>query len=109
MTQLTQRQESIFKMLAIMDSVSYSGGDWDDYLVAQVDALPLIEKLPGITQQEYDTIHTAYSCPRMVSELISDIWYELEDIEPSDEIKVFQAQMKSVKELETRAKALRRL
>lgn len=88
-----------------MDSVSYSGGDWDDHLAAQVDALPIIEKLPGITQQEYDTIHEAHSCPRMVSELLSDIWCEVEEIEPSKEIKEFEAKLKKAKELEIRAKA----
>jgi len=88
MTQLTQRQDSILRMFAIMDSVSYSGGDWDDHLTAQVDALPLIEKLPGITQQEYDTIHEAYSCPRMASELIGELRDEVDGLTPPSQSMV---------------------
>jgi len=87
MTQLTQRQDSILRMFAIMDTVKYSGGDWDDHLAAQVDALPMIDKLAGITQEEYDTLHEAYSCPRMVSELIGDLRDEVDGLSsPSQHI-----------------------
>jgi len=82
MTQLTQRQDSILRMFAIMDTVKFSGGDWDDHLAAQVDAVPVIDKLPGITQQEYDTIQEAYSCPRMASELIGDLRDEVDGLTP---------------------------
>jgi hypothetical protein len=88
MTQLTQRQDSILRMFAIMDTVKFSGGDWDDHLAAQVDALPVIDKLPGITMEEYYTLHEAYSCPRMVSELIGDLRDEVDGLTPPSQSMV---------------------
>jgi len=88
MTQLTQRQDSILRMFAIMDTVKFSGGDWDDHLAAQVDAIPVIDKLPGITKEEYDTLHEAYSCPRMVSELIGDLRDEVDGLTPPSQSMV---------------------
>lgn len=107
MTQLTQRQESILKMFAAMETVKYSGGDWDDKLAAQVGAIPPLQELPGITKEEYGTIGEAYSCPRMVSSLLAEMREEIDGLEdPVDdgiqkEIDKLQAVIEILKKMKT--------
>jgi hypothetical protein len=105
----TQRQISIMKMFAIMDSVSYSGGDWDDHLAAQVEAIPSAKKLPGITQEELSTIDEAYSCPRMVSDFLSDMADEIEGVEEPQEVVELKFRLQSLKAAEKAAKVARLL
>lgn len=117
MTQLTQRQDSILRMFAIMDTVKYSGGDWDDALAARVDAIPDLIKLPGITGEEYYTIQEAHACPRMVSDLLADLHGEVEglvsidqsilDKEIQDEIDTLEKIIEALKMMKVHQGALK--
>jgi hypothetical protein len=105
----TQRQISIMKMFAVMDSVSYSGGDWDDHLAEQVCAIPSADKLPGITKEELDKIDQAYSCPRMVSDFLSELAEEIEGEEEPQEVIDLKKKLKHLKEVEKASKVARML
>jgi len=72
-------------MFSIMDAVKHRGGDWDDYLADQVSALPTIDKLPGILPEELAIIEEAYSCPRMASSKLSELYSEIEGLQKPEE------------------------
>ena len=72
-------------MFSIMDAVKHRGGDWDDYLADQVSALPTIDQLPGILPEELAIIEEAYSCPRMASDKLSELYSEIEGLQKPEE------------------------
>lgn len=70
------RLMSIQKMFAIMTTVKFQGGDWDDALTDEVKVLP--QYMPGITEVEMEIIHDAFSCPRAASDQLDSLREEFE-------------------------------
>ena len=81
MTQLTQRQISIKKIDLLQSFLEYKGGDWkDDKAELSYALMPLIE-LPGITEEEYSAISQGNSCPRLASDVLSDLYEEIRGVD----------------------------
>ena len=109
MTQLTQRQESILRMFAIMDTVKFSGGDWDDHLAAQVSALPSRDKFPGITSEEMGMIEDAYSCPRAASDMLAALHVEVDGLVPSSQSMLDKEIQEEIDKLQAVIDALKKM
>jgi len=105
MTQLTERQKSILKMLATMKQAKHMGLDWDDHLSDQVSRIPGIEALPGIKQEEYDTLMDAYSCPRAALSVVHKLEGEVEKVHIDGTSEIDEA----VKKADTLLKELKKL
>jgi hypothetical protein len=108
-TTLTLRQDSILRMFAIMDTVKYSGGDWDDDLAARVSAIPSQKMLPGITSEEYSTISDAYSCPRAASDMLAALHVEVDGLVPSSQSMLDREIQAEIDKLQSIIDALRKM
>lgn len=81
MTQLTQRQLSIKKIDLLQSSLEYKGGDWKDAKAQLAYVLPQHSKFPGITEEEYSAISQGDSCPRLASDVLSDLYEEIRGVD----------------------------
>jgi hypothetical protein len=79
MTESMKRELSIvlIEHLRIMPTPK-RGGDWKDDLEEFSYRLPSHKELEGITEEEYGMLCQGDSCPRACSELLSDLFEELE-------------------------------
>jgi hypothetical protein len=96
-------------MFAAMETVKYSGGDWDDHLAAQVSALPSRDKFPGITSEEMGMIEDAYSCPRAASDMLAALHVEVDGLTPSGQLMLDKKIQEEIDKLQAVIDALKKM